>query len=86
MAMLNTPTNTPKNMRLKDVVRLTVRLRITVKNSVDSPIIRASVPAMDIRSFQISINTPFIFSILSLAYKGSVGLKDFPQLDPNSCA
>jgi hypothetical protein len=82
MTMLKTPTNTPKVMRSKDAVRV----RITVKNRVDSPIIRASVPAMDKRSFQISINTPFVFSILSLAYKRSVGLKDFPQLDPNSCA
>jgi hypothetical protein len=69
-------------MRSKDAVRV----RITVKNSVDSPIIRASVPAMDKRSFQISINTPVVSRILNLAYKGSVGLKGFSQLDPNSRA
>jgi hypothetical protein len=39
----------PKVKRSKDAVRV----RITVKNSVDKPIIRASVPAMDRRSFQM---------------------------------
>ena len=46
-----------------------VRLRITVKNSVDKPTIKASVPAMDKRSFQISIlTTPIDFSRSILAY------------------
>jgi integrase len=37
---------------------------------------------MDKRSFQRSINTPVVSYILGPAYKDSVGLKDFPQLDP----
>jgi hypothetical protein len=52
--MLKPPTKTPKAKRSKDAVRV----RITAKKSVDSPIIRASVPAIDKRSFQILIFYP----------------------------
>ena len=46
--MLKATTKMPKVIRLKEPAKL----RITVKNSVDKPIIIARVPTMDNRSFQ----------------------------------
>jgi hypothetical protein len=46
--MLKATTKTPKVIRLKE----SAKIRITVKNNVDKPIIVASVPTMDSRSFQ----------------------------------